>query len=105
MSLALERGQGSACTWDVFSTEGFLPPSIARTVDVVALADRLRQVEAYLQTLPPHLGTFKPFVPATVATPGPSEVDDKEMVFVSKLQPEQNNNESFSYTEDAAVNL
>jgi hypothetical protein len=103
--LALERGQASACTWDVFSTEGFLPPSIARTVDVVALADRLKQVEAYLQTLPPNLGTFKPFVPVSVATPGQSEVDDKEMLIVTKLQPEQINNESFSDTEDAAVNL
>ncbi|BGP55261.1 hypothetical protein JCM8202v2_002859 [Rhodotorula sphaerocarpa] len=59
------RNRPEDCTWDVFqpANDAFLPPTIARSTDLGALAARLAHVEAYLKTLPPNFAMFRPLQP------------------------------------------
>ncbi|KAL8281363.1 hypothetical protein RQP46_006397 [Phenoliferia psychrophenolica] len=87
-----KRGRPSQCSWDLFSNDAALPPTIARSADVDILASRLAHIEAYLRTLPPNLAPFTPFTPSPLPhTPHPLQ-----------LQPPPRD-ETFSDTEDAAV--
>lgn len=62
------RNRPEDCTWDVFqpANDAFLPPTIARSTDLGALAARLAHVEAYLKTLPPNFAMFRPLQPEAV---------------------------------------
>jgi hypothetical protein len=107
---ATERGASSTCTWDIFSGtgngDGFLPPSIARTADLDAVVARLAHVEAYLKTLPPNLASFRPLAQGVQDT----NYGDPNRKFIAGgggagVGREQGKEETFSDTEDAAVNL
>lgn len=99
----LERGQADLCTWDVFSTEGFLPPTIARSSEVAALTDRLAHVEHYLSTLPSNQPTFYPYLP--IAGPSTLVAPPAQQQSTRKPPATFGDEETFSETEDAAIDL
>lgn len=87
------RGRPNECSWEAFATEdGTLPSTIARAADLLALTARLTHVEEYLRTLPPNLASFNNYsAPLIIPTTGePLKIEMEE---------------TFSDTEDAAVNL
>lgn len=74
-----ERGKPSECAWDVLqpANDVYLPPNLARTSDLEALAARLAHVEKYLRTLPPNLAPFRPLdIVPVVPKDRPGEVSD-----------------------------
>lgn len=97
-----ERGQASGCTWDVFSNEGYLPPTIARTSDLSAITSRLQHIEAFLRTLPPNLASFTPYVPPAAPNTALGDPNWKTLVQGAGGGAQE---ETFSDTEDAAVDL
>ncbi|BGO93876.1 hypothetical protein NBRC10512_006114 [Rhodotorula toruloides] len=103
-----KRGKPSECAWDVLqpANDVYLPPNLARTSDLEALAARLAHVEKYLRTLPPNLAPFRPLdIVPVVPKDRPGEVSDargggKKRKMIGALD-----DEAFSDTEDAAVQL
>lgn len=97
-----ERGQASGCTWDAFSTEGYLPPTLARTSDLSAVTSRLQHIEAFLARLPPNLASFTPYVPPA---PPSTALEDPNRKTPVQGAGEGVQEETWSDTEDAAVDL
>ncbi|KAK4051134.1 hypothetical protein OIV83_002956 [Microbotryomycetes sp. JL201] len=97
------RGKTGECTYDIFAAggEGIMPPSIARTVEVQQLAARLAHVEAYLKTLPPNLASFAPYTPVGTDT----ALGDPKRKLIGLGNRQRDQEDTYSDTEDAAVNL
>ncbi|KAM0787632.1 hypothetical protein ACM66B_003697 [Microbotryomycetes sp. NB124-2] len=98
-----KRGKTSDCTYDIFAAggDGIMPPSIARTAEVQQLAARLAHVEAYLRTLPPNLASFSPYVPTSTDT----ALADPKRKLIGVEKRDRDQEDTYSDTEDAAVNL
>lgn len=78
-----------------------MPPSIARTVQVEAVADRVSQIEAFLSTLPPNRASFQAYAARKPST----ALADPARKFVGAGAAVKEQEDTFSDTEDAAVNL
>ncbi|GEM07470.1 zn(2)-C6 fungal-type transcription factor [Rhodotorula toruloides] len=103
-----KRGKPSECAWDVLqpANDIYLPPNLARTSDLQALAARLAHVEKYLRTLPPNLAPFRPLdVVPVVPKDRPGEVSDARGGAKKRKMLGATDDEAFSDTEDAAVQL
>ncbi|GJN89113.1 hypothetical protein Rhopal_002087-T1 [Rhodotorula paludigena] len=100
-----KRGRPNECSWDVFqpSNDAFLPPTIARTAEVDSLAARLAHVEKYLATLPPNFALFRPLAPQLVTSAAASA--PRRAVTAGEGGRQQDGEDGFSDTEDAAVKL
>ncbi|BGP31851.1 hypothetical protein JCM10296v2_003628 [Rhodotorula toruloides] len=103
-----KRGKPSECAWDVLqpANDVYLPPNLARTSDLEALAARLAHVEKYLRTLPPNLAPYRALDIVPVASNDkPGEASDARRGGKKRKLIGAMDDEAFSDTEDAAVQL
>lgn len=78
-----------------------LPPSIARTAELEAVAARVAHIEAFLRTLPPNLASFQVYSAPRENT----ALGDPSRKFIGGAGAVKDQEDTFSDTEDAAVNL